>query len=383
MLTGRLPFRGDSPMHVAIQQVQAQPPAPASLVDGLPLELNDLVLRLLAKEPEQRPASAETVARELKTIAKALAVDMTQLSGFARAVPEPVPAPASRPAPKKEAPAAPPRVARTPTPPPAETVEAPSVITGSRPAVPPPSSEATAVERPGARPAPMARPQAARPQARPQAAAPRSPPTTDVIPVQAAPDTDELASVRSRSFLKPLMGVGLAAVLMGVAVGVVVNKGDSGPAVPEVPAVSAPKDPVAAPGSKPQPTSLDPQPKVETPPVQTETLPTQPVAAKVEDTGSQKTEPDSAQEDATSEEKPRSPGEPGILRLQSPCWGYVYIDNELKGRAPPMKPTISLPAGKHKLELRGNPNAADYAADIVIRPAQTTKHVVPCPRPVQ
>ncbi|HYO74280.1 MAG TPA: protein kinase [Archangium sp.] len=371
MLTGRLPFRGDSPMHVAIQQVQAQPPAPASLVDGLPPELDALVLRLLAKEPEQRPASAEAVVRELKTIARALAVEMTQLSGFARAVPEPEPAPRS--APRQEAPVAPPRAARPAAPPPAETVEAPKTITtGSRPAVPPPGSEATAVERPGAR-APSARPQAARPQPRLQAAAPRTPPTTDVIPVQAAPDTAEIAPVGSRSLLKPLLGVGLAAVLLGVGVGVVMQKGD---AVPEVPATSAAKDSVATKDPTPQPLLPPPdaQPKVETP-EQPETPPTPQVVAKVEDPAPQKTEPNSVRENATSTVKPRS--SVGTLQIVSRCWAYVYIDGkQLKRKAP--LPPFSLSTGLHTLRLLGNRAIENPEAEIEIKAGETYEYNVKC-----
>ncbi|WP_052519688.1 serine/threonine-protein kinase [Archangium violaceum] len=381
MLTGRLPFRGDSPMHVAIQQVQAQPPAPASLVDGLPPELDALVLRLLAKEPEQRPASAEAVARELKTIAKALAVDMTQLSGFARAVPEPTPAP--RPAPRQEAPVVPPRAARTPTPPAGETVEAPKVITHSRPAAPPPEAEATAVERPGARPAPIARPQAARPQARPQAAAPRPPPpTTDVIPVQAAPDTAEIASVGSRSLLKPLLGVGLAAVLIGAGVGVVMQKGDGDPVVPDAPATSVTKAPVAVKDPPPPPTQPEaqPPPKVE-PPAQPETPPTAQAVATASEPGSQKTEPNSAQENATSVGKPRSLSmEVGTLKIVSRCFHEVYVDLMPYGDTRSVKKPIPLPPGVHEIDLINNSALKDHSEKIVIKAGESLTITDPCTR---
>jgi predicted Ser/Thr protein kinase len=71
MLTRRLPFEGDSPMAVAIQQVQAQPPAPSKFVDIHPA-MDALVLRLLAKEVSERPASAEATRRELKSILRQL-----------------------------------------------------------------------------------------------------------------------------------------------------------------------------------------------------------------------------------------------------------------------------------------------------------------------
>ncbi|WPB75566.1 protein kinase [Archangium violaceum] len=381
MLTGRLPFRGDSPMHVAIQQVQAQPPAPASLVDGLPPELDALVLRLLAKEPEQRPASAEAVARELKTIARTLAVDMTQLSGFARTVPEPEPAAASapRPAPRQEAPVAPPRAARTPAPPAGETVEAPKVITHSRPAAPPPEAEATAVERPGARPAPIARPQAARPQARPQAAAPRPPPpTTDVIPVQAAPDTAEIAPVGSRSLLKPLLGVGLAAVLIGVGVGVVVQKGDGDPAVPEASATSVTKGPVLQ--SSPMPPEAQPQPTAESP-APSETQPTEQAAANASEPGSQQPESNSARENATSAGKRRSPSNgSGTLEIVSSCFHEVYIDAMPYGDTRSLKKPISLSPGVHEIELLNNSVLKDHTEKIVVRAGVPSVIDDPCER---
>ncbi|MCY1074596.1 serine/threonine-protein kinase [Archangium lansingense] len=394
MLTGRLPFRGDSPMHVAIQQVQAQPPSPASLVEGLPPELDDLVLRLLAKEPEQRPASAEALTRELKAIARTLAVDMTQLSGFARAVPE-APEPASRPAP--QASAAPPRPARPTAPPPAETVEAPKTIAGSRQALPSPESEAAVA----ARPAPSARPPAARPQAaRPRAAAPRTPPTTDVVPVQGlsrgadVPDTAEIAPVRSGPSMKVWLGVGLAAVLIGGGVGVVALKRDSGQPVPDVSGASASKDPASGTGSaQPPPTpgkepqgetgaqqaatpSPDAQPKVETP-AQPETPPSAQAVAAVEDPASQKTETNSARPDATSGTKRRSPGnETGVLRVVSGCWAKVFIDGKRRGDAPLAR--LVLPAGQYTLSLLGtNPALKNHREAIVIEAGKTLEYKAP------
>jgi len=85
MLTGRLPFQGESPMHVAIQQVHSKPPAPSSLVEGLPPELDDLVLRLLAKEPGNRPASGEEVVEELLALSEALAPEGMSPPGISRA----------------------------------------------------------------------------------------------------------------------------------------------------------------------------------------------------------------------------------------------------------------------------------------------------------
>jgi hypothetical protein len=65
MLTGEAPFRGRTPLAVMTQHV-SQPPRPIrELRPDLPDALADLVARLLAKEPADRPASAQEVYRLL------------------------------------------------------------------------------------------------------------------------------------------------------------------------------------------------------------------------------------------------------------------------------------------------------------------------------
>jgi hypothetical protein len=58
MCTGRVPFAG-SHLIATLKAVATEPPKPPREWDPtLPVELNDLVLRLLEKKPEDRPASA-------------------------------------------------------------------------------------------------------------------------------------------------------------------------------------------------------------------------------------------------------------------------------------------------------------------------------------
>lgn len=67
MLTGRLPFRGEQ-MSVLLAQVEAKPPALSSLAPDVPKVLESIVMRLLAKSPAKRYASAEAVRSELSVL---------------------------------------------------------------------------------------------------------------------------------------------------------------------------------------------------------------------------------------------------------------------------------------------------------------------------
>jgi serine/threonine-protein kinase len=67
LLTGRLPFLGAS-SRVLMAQVDERPPALSSLVPDVPRALENIVMRLLAKLPAKRYASAEAVRRELSAL---------------------------------------------------------------------------------------------------------------------------------------------------------------------------------------------------------------------------------------------------------------------------------------------------------------------------
>lgn len=54
LLTGRPPFRGESPVAVAYQHVSETPVAPSEIIDTVPRSLDAVVLRALAKDPYQR-----------------------------------------------------------------------------------------------------------------------------------------------------------------------------------------------------------------------------------------------------------------------------------------------------------------------------------------
>lgn len=67
MLTRRRPFPGRSNLELVAHHLKSPPPRPSFYVE-LPARLDDFVLGLLAKDPQQRPASARQAAQELREI---------------------------------------------------------------------------------------------------------------------------------------------------------------------------------------------------------------------------------------------------------------------------------------------------------------------------
>lgn len=59
LLTGRVPFDGDTPVSVAMRQVNELPVAPRLLAPAIPDELNDVVMRALEKRPGARYRTAQ------------------------------------------------------------------------------------------------------------------------------------------------------------------------------------------------------------------------------------------------------------------------------------------------------------------------------------
>ena len=68
MVTGQPPFRGDDLLAVVAQHVNAQPEAPSKKVAGIPPDLDSLILKLLAKNPDQRPRDASSVRAMLEAM---------------------------------------------------------------------------------------------------------------------------------------------------------------------------------------------------------------------------------------------------------------------------------------------------------------------------
>ncbi len=68
MITGQAPFDGETPVTIAYKHVQDEAPTPASINPRVPTALGSIVDRLLAKQPQDRFASAEDLRGELRRI---------------------------------------------------------------------------------------------------------------------------------------------------------------------------------------------------------------------------------------------------------------------------------------------------------------------------
>src|SRR6185436_6443171 len=70
MLTGQLPFVGQSTMEVIMAHVKHTPQKPSFLKPGLSPKLDTLVLSLLEKSPSQRPSSADVARQSVAAMRK-------------------------------------------------------------------------------------------------------------------------------------------------------------------------------------------------------------------------------------------------------------------------------------------------------------------------
>ena len=68
MTTGRLPFYADSPISVALMQVNDAPPAPRSIDEGIPQGLEQIILSAMEKNPALRFESASQMLRQLQRL---------------------------------------------------------------------------------------------------------------------------------------------------------------------------------------------------------------------------------------------------------------------------------------------------------------------------
>jgi eukaryotic-like serine/threonine-protein kinase len=65
MVTGRPPFKGDNPVAIAYQHVREQPVPPSEINPDVPRIFDAIVLKAMAKNPQNRYASAEALRQDL------------------------------------------------------------------------------------------------------------------------------------------------------------------------------------------------------------------------------------------------------------------------------------------------------------------------------
>lgn len=82
MLTGRLPYLSDNVVKLALMHVQNPVPAPSAQEPSVPRFLDEIVGRAMAKRPEERFASAEAMAKALRS-----GLTGNRFSGFSLSAP--------------------------------------------------------------------------------------------------------------------------------------------------------------------------------------------------------------------------------------------------------------------------------------------------------
>ena len=70
MLTGRLPFDGESPVSVAIQHISAKPMSPREIVPDIPVGLEEITMKAMASRIDLRYVSAEEMLNDLEEFRK-------------------------------------------------------------------------------------------------------------------------------------------------------------------------------------------------------------------------------------------------------------------------------------------------------------------------
>jgi beta-lactam-binding protein with PASTA domain/tRNA A-37 threonylcarbamoyl transferase component Bud32 len=91
MLTGRPPFDGDSAVAIALKHVSEPPPSPREFRPEIPPQLEAVVLKSLAKSPDQRYTDADSFIRDLDVAGAALDGQPTDSETTAMFAPIPVP----------------------------------------------------------------------------------------------------------------------------------------------------------------------------------------------------------------------------------------------------------------------------------------------------
>ncbi|MDO8987647.1 MAG: PASTA domain-containing protein, partial [Coriobacteriia bacterium] len=85
LVTGELPFNGDTPVSVALKQVNEEAVPPRQIDPDLPPSIEAVIIRAMQKNPQDRYASAEEMRRDLTRVASGRVVEAPMASIGSRA----------------------------------------------------------------------------------------------------------------------------------------------------------------------------------------------------------------------------------------------------------------------------------------------------------
>ncbi|MDZ5711607.1 Stk1 family PASTA domain-containing Ser/Thr kinase [Jeotgalibacillus haloalkalitolerans] len=68
LITGTLPYEGETPISIALKHLQSDLPRPSEVVKDLPQSLENVILKAAAKDPHYRYSSADEMTDDLKTV---------------------------------------------------------------------------------------------------------------------------------------------------------------------------------------------------------------------------------------------------------------------------------------------------------------------------
>src|SRR4029077_11625571 len=77
LLTGKTPFDGETPVEIAMKHLSNTPKPPSKLRPDVPRELDMVVMRALAKNPDDRYQSADEMEADLERVARGARVSAT------------------------------------------------------------------------------------------------------------------------------------------------------------------------------------------------------------------------------------------------------------------------------------------------------------------
>jgi serine/threonine-protein kinase len=80
MTTGELPFHGESPISVALKHIQQQAVSPSKINSDIPKEVNDLIMKAISKNPEDRFQNAAEMRHEITLCLKNLKKDKNKIT---------------------------------------------------------------------------------------------------------------------------------------------------------------------------------------------------------------------------------------------------------------------------------------------------------------